>query len=374
VLDQQRTILYRTVAHYQQHSSNTTITAERVQERLAKMKQESNVSTEVQQAMQTMEEAARLAVCKLVLYSECHRQDDDANNNQRKITLQKDGRLDRSRLLEFIALCQTAVKLHCVKQHLIDGLPLFEDVPKQRNKNDDDQKEEPTAMRFPQMRLERIQRLLSQAVGWDPDFTTKEMRRIFLEGNNEYSNDQQVLDLFQQLVMQMNTAVTNASLQASEQQLSDMDKGGVTRVVSVQYSEVAVNPNTNTSEPGDNGSSSSSTWNANAPTKLSIDPQLSQEEQKRQIRMASNAAALQQALLGELFSLRERDRNSKLDEAKAASEDFLKTVMSLPPGQDRVAFLQSIDPHTSRLLAMHKLWTSMLAANGGMPPKMAKKT
>jgi hypothetical protein len=305
--------------------------------------------------METMNENARLALCRLVLYSEC---DADSKDNKRN-NLQDEGSLDRSRLLEFIGLCQTAVKLECVKKHLEDGSKLFDDLPSPPE-------EELTAMKFPQTRLEKVQRLISKAVGWDPDFTTQEIRRIFFEPNStEYSNDKEIMLLFQQLVAQMNTAVTYASLKATEQQFSDMDQGGVTRVVSVNYSEVTLNQD----HLGEGGTGR----NVNAPRKESIDPSLTEEEQKRQIRLASEAARLQQELLEKLMNMPGNERNLKLEEAKSASDDFLKQVMALPAGRERITFLQSVDPHTQQLLAMHKLWTGMLAANGGKTPNMAKK-
>lgn len=360
LLDKQKSILNRSVANYYNNNTGdvvSTITSYQVQARLSKLKDDPTLSSEVRESMERMDENARLALSRLVLYSECRDEQREQHSNNGR-NLQKEGVLDRSRLLEFTALCQAAIKLECVQKYLEDGSPLFDDLPPSSPPHE----EQPTAMKFPQTRMEKIQRLLSKAVGWDPDFTTQEIRRIFFEPTStEYSNDKEIMMMFHDLVAQMNTAITYATLKASKQQLSDQDQGGVTRVVSVNYSEVTHNHD---NQPG--GSASG------APRKKSIDPSLSEEEQKRQIRLASEAARLQQVLLEELMNMCESERTLKLEEAKLASDTFLKEAMSLPAGAERIRFLQSIDSQTQQLLAMHKLWNGLLAENGGKPPSMAK--
>jgi hypothetical protein len=100
---------------------------------------------------------------------------------------------------------------------------------------------------------------------------------------------------------------------------------------------------------------------------------MTEEEKKRQIRLASEAAMLQQEILGQLLNMSEHERNDQLQEAERVSEEFMKRAMQLPPGQERIDFLRSIDPHTSKQLAMHNLWKGTLDANGGRPPKMVSR-
>jgi hypothetical protein len=341
LMDKQRSCLSRVVyQHNEQNDSRFTV--EQVQERLAKLRNDISVRPQLQTARTSLDDAARMALSKLVLYSETH----DASTSR---NLQTSGRFERSQLLEFVALCQTAVKLDAVKQHLCDGSPLFDDLPKI------DMESLPTLERFPQKRLEKIQRLMSQAVGVHPDFTTTELKRIFTSPHSsEYANDPETLKLFEQLVSQMNVAITNASLQSSEQALSDMDQGGVTRVVSVNITDVATGegPSYHT-----------------APTKQTMlvnDPQ-SSDVQKQQLRMASQAAVLQQELLGQLLNMKEHDRDHLLEQATKVTQDFLQHASSLTPGPERISFLQSVDPETSRLLAMHKLWSTQ--QNGDKAPR-----
>jgi hypothetical protein len=222
---------------------------------------------------------------------------------------------------------------------------------------------------FPQTRLEYVQQLLAKSMGWDPVFLTEELRRVFVQQDDSSAlvHDKQVNSIFQNLVQEMQLAIGTASLQMKQHQevqmLSDLQKGGNTRVVSVQYSEFEISPDGKKTAIG----------SSSAPAVSVMESQVSEEEQKRQIRLASEAAVLQQEILGELLSLPEHERNNKLEEAEQASQEFMKKVVALPPGQERIDFLRSVDPHTSRRLAMHKLWKGMLEVNGGKPPQLASK-
>lgn len=348
VLEKQKSVLMRTVEEYnRKHGLSTTI--ENAQTHLAGLKNDSTtaISSAITDAMATMEESARLAVCRLILYSETHRKDEVPRE------LQAEGTLERCKILDFIALCQTTIRLPFVLKHLADGSPLFEDIPPACSIDSSSGVplgEEPTAMKFPQARLERIQRYLSKAVGWDPEHATSELRRLFfLQPNaSEYTNDTEIMNRFQEVIFQMNVVVKSASLQAATSLLSDVDEGGVTRVISVQCSEVTM--------PNAQGGDGISSFTAVAPARVTIDPHLTEEEQKRQIRIASEATRLQKEMLTELSNMPEEQRYRLLNEAKLASEEFLKNTLALPPGEKRIAYLQSVDPRTSRLLAIHKLW------------------
>jgi hypothetical protein len=79
---------------------------------------------------------------------------------------------------------------------------------------------------------------------------------------------------------------------------------------------------------------------------------------------------LQQEILGELLNMCDEERDAKLKLAKQEADKFIQQAMQMPPGPERVSFLRSVDPETQKLMAMHKLWGNMLAANGGKPPTM----
>lgn len=332
LLDKQRSVLSSTISTFNQKSTDTSrISTEEVQERLLNIKKEV-VSPELESAMLDNDTAARQALCKLILFSETHREIPSQD-------LQNDGKINRSKLLEYLGLCQTSITLECVEQNLNHNTPLFDDleVPK----------DEPTVMAYPQKRLEKVQQMLARAVGLEPSFVTSELTRIFVDpataATCEYADDQECRDVFRQLIVQMQTAVANASLYGPTS-LSDQAEGGVTRVIAVQYSEV-----------GDGSTS-------DAPKKNTME--LPQEEQIRQIRVVSQAKKLQNELLQELENLSAEDRKEKLKYAKQVSDEFLQTVMKLPPGPERIQFLQTMDPEKSKLLTMYKLWVSIHGEEG----------
>jgi len=374
VLDQQILVLKEVTDRYRDESSSDDITATRVQERLGRLQQEPNLSQELKGAMETMNDAARMAVCKLALYCEEGFVQTQSSTSSR--TLQDEGRLDRTKLMEYFGLCQAALKLPCVTDFLVE---INRDRIFDARQSDGDQTDETdetntssSAMVFPQSRLEYVQRLLAKAIGWDPVFVTSELRTIFVERPGEVDSDyydEPVVSLFQKLVEEMMVAIRSASLQLRAKQdtelLNDLGKGGSTRVVSMQYSEFEVDQNGNRIE--------SSQTNAPESTVDEREEDLSEEEKKRQLRLASEAAILQQTILGELLSMSEEERTDKLNQAAKASRKFMEEAMALPPGQERVDFLRGMDATTARQLAMHKLWTGMLQANGGQPPKIVRQ-
>ena len=293
-----------------------------------------------------MNEAARLAFCRLVLYSQCHADMPASTDTMMMIT---SGVMERSDILEFCGLCQTAVRLPNVQRHLRDGSALFDDkVANAPTKSAE------TTM-FPQKRLEAIQRHFLRALGYDPDHGTREIQRIFFGASDEYADDKILMDTFRTLVSTMNSAITNATLHAQQRAFSDQDEGGVTRVVSVSYSEKLVD------------AASGEAVEAAVPEGQRMEQQAEAQQQAR-LKVAREAAALQQEILGELLALRDEERAAKLAQAKQVADDVLKQAMELPAGAERIVFLRSVDSQTQRLMAMHKLWESMVASNGGKEP------
>jgi hypothetical protein len=388
ILDRQREVL--TTQILRQHHEDATVTSNsmmvhstrrttftQAQERLGRLPAEPNLSPKLKLAMDDMNEAARLALCKLVLYSEesfaCTSKSRSStaiasSGSDSKRDLQCRGSLERNKLLEYFALCQTALRLHCVKKFMAEGGALFDDLPSTMTVPRSER--ERISMMFPQSRLEHVQRQLAKSMGWDPDFVTQELQRIFVQKDDtiDFVHDQEVNIVFQQLVGQMEAAIRTASLQMSQHQTTSSSamantamlapslSDGSTRVVSVRYTEFEITPD-------------GTEYRGVAPERQStVDTQLSEDEQKRQIRLASEATLLQQEILGELLDMGEDDRRGRLEEAAKVSEDFMNRVMALPPGRERIDFLMSVDLTTSKQLAMHKLWSSMLQSNGGQPP------
>ncbi len=355
VLDQQRIALREVTTKFQEdESSSLLLSVDAVQERLGGLNTEPNLSQELKAAMEDMNDAARVGLCKLVLYNE-----ETADMPNR--ILQAEGKLDRTKLMEYFVLCRSSLKLEAVANFMsMTGGDLIFDA---------ENSEKSSSLMFPQARLERVQRLLAKAIGWDPVFVTAELKKIFVirPADVDYDYyDREVMALFNQLVQEMQSAIRAATLRVQSKQdtqlMNDLGKGGNTRVVSVQYSEFEVDQHGNTIKSENNAPQA----------RIDERLQVSEEDQKRQLRMASQAALLQQSMLGDLLSMAEDQRNDVLKEAAEESRKFMKECMELPL-QQRIDFLRSVDPETSRKLAMHKLWEGMLQANGGKPPTMVAR-
>ena len=341
VLQQQRACLARVLETYQ----TSDFSVDQVQAVLRELGTSSS-SSSLQKDLDAMDEAARQSVCRLVLYSQCHADED------MHASLISSGVMERSDILEFCGLCQTAVRLEIVQKHLCDGSPLFDDS----DDSGTDSASEATI--FPQKRLETIQRHFLRALGYDPDHGTREIQRIFFSGQqSEYADDEMLMETFRTLVSTMNSALTNATLHAQQRAFSDQDDGGVTRVVSVNYSEKLVD-----------AASGEDVVEAAVPSGQQRMEQQAEAQQQARLSVAREAAALQQEMLGELLALRDEERESKLAHAKQVTNDALRQAMELPAGAERIVFLRSMDAETQRLMAMHKLWEGVVASNGGREP------
>ena len=324
LLQVQLSCLSRVVANYD------SVTVEQVQNSFKDLGASTNMDTEVREAMQAMNEAARVAFCRLVLHDECRW---NSTKTPPRTLNRGEKPMSRADLVEYAGLCNGVVRLPNFQKHLKDGSKLFYNV------------ETPSPM-FAQKRLDRIQELLLRAIGFDIDFGKKEIARYY---QGDEALDTELTQLLNQLSSNMTVALTNASLEGT---LSDQDTGGVTRVVSVSYSEKIVSPD---------GREISTT---SAPAHESIREQV-EDQQLLQLKMARQAASLEQSILDDLLALSEEDRLAKLEMAKQAHDDFVTRAMELPSGPERISFLTSVDPDTQRLLLIHKLWTKKLEENDG---------
>lgn len=322
----------------EEHNDDDAITVEQVQDALKELSSQQNVDETVKEAMNTMNDAARLAFCRLVLHDECRW---DVTQSPPRTLNDGHTPMLRQDLVEYAGLCNGVVRLGNVQEHLRNGTKLFDDI----------EPKSPSPI-FCQKRLERIQQLLLRAVGFEIEFGKKEIERYY-RGNSDLLDDE-LLQLLNQLSSNMTVAITNASIDTTATQaLSDQDKGGVTRVVSVSYSEKVV---------GSDGHEISTT---SAPARESIRQDEHDEQQLSQLKMAKQAASLEQTILNELMSLSEEEREAKLKLARQTHEEFVTRAMELPAGPERIAFLTSVDPEKQQLLLIHKLWTSRSEVDGG---------
>jgi len=376
LLEEQSTCLHAVV---QQHNTNgnETLTVQDVQAALRRCSSSSSTTTTSSQRvaeMERMNEAARLAFARLVLYSEYLWLEHGDNNRDLKTS----GELQDDDVRTFCGLCQAVIKLPLVETHLRTGDPIFPDLPSASGD---------TETMFPQKRLEYVQRLFLKALGYEPDFATRAIKQRFYHEHEHSNNDLQ--STFHATVAAMESALVEATANStydtffSGQSASDAGDG-VTKVVAVEYSEKLIDQETGeelitltedasphaetmAGDESERGSSSQPPPAADADT-------AAQASREQQFRLAQQASALQQEILGELLSLRDEEREAKLTLAREATESVLQKAMERPPGPERVAVFTSIDPATQRLMAMHKLWDGMLAANGGKPPQLRNST
>ena len=292
----------------------------------------------LEKPVQALNQAARGAFARLVLCAEIQ-----AAPGTRTLTCR--GSLPRSAIMEFCGLCQAIVHIKEVQDHLKDGRPLF-GPPNQQQQH------------TPQERLETIQRHYLEALGYDSEFGKAEIKRIFFTDgpHSEFAQDRELVHAFMDLLQTMNQVVAEASMHAQQAalgQFSDIHQGGVTRVVSVSASEKIVGGDDTVESVS--GPVMGETIHA-------------EEQQRAELEMAKRAATMQQEILGQLLAMRGEERTENLERAKRCVDEFIQKAMSVPPGPERIAIMQGMDPETQRYMAMHKIWESVVQSNGGKEP------
>jgi hypothetical protein len=344
----------------------------------------STTATRLRADLDAMNEAARWAFCRLLLYSETMREKQkELRNTKQARDFENDEEsttwmmrpMQRSDIFEFCGLCKTVVRLPEVQRHLRDGSALFS-VNNKNCGSHSTAESSPTAAATttPQNRLDLIQRRFLRALGYDPDHGTTEIQRIFFTPQpNEYSNDAELIETFSQLVCTMNSVLVNETLHAQQKSFfsgysNDTVDGGVSRIVSVTYSEKLVDVASGQDVVDQEKNENTSFKNAISPPSVERMDQQVHAQQQASLKIARDAAALEQEILGELLSLRDGDRHERLVQAKEAADDFRQKALEIPMGTERVAFLRSVDPRTQRLLLMHKIWEGVVASNGGKEP------
>lgn len=314
------------------------VTVKQVQQVLKDLGSSPNINNDVKEAMNQMNDAARLAFCRLVLRDE-YMWDASASQQTLERKLNRgETNMTRADLVEYAGLCNGVVRLANVQKHLKDGSRLFDDV-------------EQTSPMFPSNRLERIQQVLLRAVGYDIEFGKKEIERFYF--HNASQLDEELIQILNNLSSNMTNAISTEADCGTTEELSDQNQGGVTRVVSVTYSEKILSPD---------GQQVSSTTSAPA---IETIQEHDEEEQLSQLKMARQAASLEQAILNDLMNMSEPRRQEKLALARQIHNDFLREAMEIPPGPDRIAFLTSVDPDQQQLLLIHKLWTKRMQEHDG---------
>lgn len=335
---------------------STSITGKEIQEHLRAAGNEDfrcitdddGVKSQLLDQINAMNENARMAFARSVLWSEFQwmqnepkLHDDTLDYTQTRRKLHQKGdqiSMSREAILEFCGLCNNLVKLPEVEDHLRSGKAVF---------GVDDAKEEylvPDNLTAPS-RVLQLQQMMLCAVGFEPTFGAEELHRVMTKDLNE-KRDKELEGSLASYLMTMQVTAKNAMDEGLNQGFSDESEGGVTKVISVKYSEKTLNRNINGEEVevGDV-----------APSHARMEQQ-SDEQEREQLKMAARAATLQQSILDKLNSMEEHERQRELGKAKEMHELFVQKTMALPPGPERVSYLQSISGDQQYLLLMHKLW------------------
>lgn len=146
----------------------------------------------------------------------------------------------------------------------------------------------------------------------------------------------------------MNDAMNEALGNTQHYELDDTKEGGCTKVVSVKYSE----------------------FDDDDPKHISsVMEEHVEQQQMHELKVARQAASLQQSILGELLTMEEEEREQMLLKAKKSHDSFMEKASKVPIGPERVQFLRTVSEDTQQMLLMHKLWEKMLAGHKGEAPQ-----
>ena len=85
-----------------------------------------------------------------------------------------------------------------------------------------------------------------------------------------------------------------------------------------------------------------------------------EERQRNQLQMAQKASQLQQSIMQQLLDMDEEKRRECLMDARNVHEKFLQDALALPP-QERIPFMQNVQPDVQKKLLMYKLWEGRLS-------------
>jgi len=316
------------------------------------------------ESMQRMNEAARLAFVRSVInaYQEeieqkvfGKRQENEEAEGDPLIS----SSISRQEMLEYFGLVIVALSMDDVQRYLANGGQI------DFSGNSSSLQQQADEHSSPETRLLVLQDLFLRAVKGrsiteNPTvFILREAKRLLLtETTTSSSNDDQerskdddgeeFLRVFENYLSAVRVARENA---ISTSSLSDLDHDGVTRVVSVTYSEIS---------PMDAGEATSP---MSLPPRQSVMDEYRESEQRKNLSMARKASEMQQTLMDQLLVMDEDDRALVLREAKEAHDNFLKEALSIPPGPQRILFMQSIEEENQKKLIMHRLWESKMQNN-----------
>ena len=281
-------------------------------------------------AAQELNTAARATLARLVLHL------------PRPTAFADDTEDDRDTVwLEFCGLCQAVVTLEGTMEFLMHG------------NNNNDVATTPSSFaphfpvqKFPFQRMQSLQEHCMAVLGVDPAVGRRQL--ALRVGTSDTDNDPVRL-AFAELSLTVQTILE----QTSQQVL--MSEGGTTRVIRVEHSLVG---------EGDE------TVATTARTESMVRDSYDGGDDKITTAPYPATSQLEQALLGELLTMRDEVREERLLEASETAHRVLTKVQAMTSMEERVQYLTSLDADTQKSMAMKKVWdTRVLAASkDGQPP------
>lgn len=323
-------------------------------------------STELERAMEAMDFGARRAFCRLVLYSE-YMKDQENQIGPCLKSAPNEGDMKDSDVSEFSGLCVTSVQLPEVKSYLQQGTPIFPRDSFNLVSSED------LDTCVPRSRLEKLQNFFMLALGYDPDSCRKQFTTILGQtdeddaGGNDDPMRLQLHAAYQAMTQTIEAIMDSDDNGSPNNEVFDShSEDNFTRVISVSYTEKLVDAVT--------GEPILTLHEDAAPhsERISQDCDLKQatksddlgehNNREEEWRVARQTARLQQDILDELVGMSDEDRTDILNIAHETVDRILKQAFELPLGAERVSFLTTLDPQTQRFLAMHKVWNGRVAA------------
>lgn len=371
LLEEQVLVLKEEVSRYVDSSASAAVSLSCVQDRLRELgrkegtchisfgeNEEEEEKLRLEKVMEEMNESARLAFARAVLKSEVdwvhHREVQTGSKQLEDIYAHRTLRVQlppaeeeghpSNAIMDFCSLCIAAVKIPAVIHHLYHGTDIFKSTTTTTTITTGSRtaEEEETTVMMMHQRLGSLQNVYFCALGYHPQFGHSELKRFlhrYLMMSNHPSNDNNtdtaLHKTLQSFITSMQLVQTNYTNQS-------VNNDGITRVVSVSHSEKIIHSSNNDASELVGG----------PPIRHSMHEE---EQQKDHLEMAKKAASLQQSILSSIQHMSKEQRELELVKAKKVHDDFLSAAMKLPPGPERVNFLQSVDQNTQRLLIIHKL-------------------
>lgn len=311
-------------------------------------------SPHIREAMEQLHQAARSALCRCVLHSEL------LSSGEGPKQLRTSGRITEADVLEFCGLCSAAIRIPVVRQYLQEGTPLFASQPLSK------------PFVFPQERLAHLQRLILRALGYDPDFGTREIQRLFFPpptftGQSASSVSPELQAAFRSMEQEMEQALREITAAISQHSILQAEDS-VTRIVSVTYSEKIIDAVTGQEITTLQDDECHHKHPEGAPQPLLMAEQLEHSNGRAQADLAHKATQLEQEILGEILSLRDEVREECLRQAQLTVDEVLQRLASIPSPEARVTYMRSLDATTQRSMVMKKVWDDLVTANGNQPP------